>query len=250
MLACVLATTHAAETMLQVEVDSGCHIELDLEEFKLPDEGQKMIKDMLFKAVDMYGGKMLKDSFDQIKAGIDIPPEIKKGLRLVCRGVDVYDRFFDESKGGPYSCWRKSQGRGLGRPATECKANEEKNGLLCYSKCMKGYYGVLDACWQLCPEGTLDNGSLCWKNRGSLDKCPIYMTEVLWGWCDKNKYHREGGSLPGCTDDEDYVLGICYKKCKHGKGVGPMCQGSCPPGTTECGLICLTDDMTCSEYAA
>ena len=37
----------------------------------------------------------------------------------------------------------------------------EKNGLLCYPKCEKSYYGVGPVCWQKCESGYTDDGALC-----------------------------------------------------------------------------------------
>ena len=43
---------------------------------------------------------------------------------------------------------------------------------------------------------------------------------------------------------------MCYTPCEHdADGVGPVCWGSCPAGTTECGgALCLTPDQNCSDY--
>ena len=70
--------------------------------------------------------------------------------------------------------------------------------------------------------------------------------------CHKDSYGRGVGQPLGCADDEDYDAGLCYDKCDYGAdGVGPVCWGHCPPGTTECsGALCLEDGETCSQEIA
>ncbi len=61
--------------------------------------------------------------------------------------------------------------------------------------------------------------------------------------CHKDSYGRGAGYPLGCSNDEDYDAGLCYDKCNYGAdGVGPVCWGHCPSGTTECGgALCLED---------
>ncbi|CAF0965032.1 unnamed protein product [Didymodactylos carnosus] len=47
--------------------------------------------------------------------------------------------------------FRKSYGRGVGSSMI-CSSNYEQDGLLCYDKCEKEYYGIGPVCWQYCPE--------------------------------------------------------------------------------------------------
>ena len=43
---------------------------------------------------------------------------------------------------------------------------------------------------------------------------------------------------------------LCYPPCANGTGVGPLCWGSCPKDTSECGALCLGEDQFCGEYVA
>lgn len=67
--------------------------------------------------------------------------------------------------------------------------------------------------------------------------------------CHKDSYGRTAGDPMGCDSTEDYDAGLCYPKCNYGAdGVGPVCWGHCPPGTTDCGgTLCLENSTTCSQ---
>ena len=39
-------------------------------------------------------------------------------------------------------CWKKSYGRGVGKPVEMCLNGTELNGALCYNKCQSGYLGI------------------------------------------------------------------------------------------------------------
>ncbi len=61
------------------------------------------------------------------------------------------------------------------------------------------------------------------------------------------KSHGRGfGSIPsglfskskGCKEGKEMSGGLCYKMCEEGHGVGPVCWGACPTGTTACGVLC------------
>ena len=69
--------------------------------------------------------------------------------------------------------------------------------------------------------------------------------------CAKDSYSRAKGDQ-GLTCHKDQVQSgaLCYPECEHGTGVGPVCWGSCPKGTKECGALCLGEDDICSEYVA
>ena len=58
-------------------------------------------------------------------------------------------------------CWKQTYGNSAGKPLLYCNENEDKNGLLCYPKCMSGYQGVGPVCWSICPSGYLDTGAFC-----------------------------------------------------------------------------------------
>jgi hypothetical protein len=61
------------------------------------------------------------------------------------------------------SCWKRAYGRGIGKPIHNCRAEEEKSGLLCYPPCKDGYTGVGPVCWQNCPSNFRNDGSFCAK---------------------------------------------------------------------------------------
>lgn len=67
---------------------------------------------------------------------------------------------FNESQ--TVHCWKQTYGRGVGKvPVLTCMPDEDKNGLLCYTKCQSGFIGVGPVCWQQCPPGYVDTGALC-----------------------------------------------------------------------------------------
>ena len=70
--------------------------------------------------------------------------------------------------------------------------------------------------------------------------------------CHKDSYGRTAGKPLGCTSDQEYDAGLCYEQCENDTvGVGPVCWGSCPAGTTECGgALCLEDGETCTQQAS
>jgi len=39
-------------------------------------------------------------------------------------------------------CWKRSYGRGVGKPLEMCLNGTELNGALCYTKCKSGYLGM------------------------------------------------------------------------------------------------------------
>lgn len=108
--------------------------------------------------------------------------------------------------------------------ATDC----EKNGLLWYPTCKENFHNVgCCVCSPDCPSGMNDIGVSC----------------------HKDSYGRTAGKVLGCSSDQVYDAGLCYTPCDYGaEGVGPVCWGNCPPGTSSCGgVICLEDETTCTE---
>ena len=63
-------------------------------------------------------------------------------------------------------------------------------------------------------------------------------------------YGRTAGIPLQCKPEEQYDAGLCYSPCTGStNGVGPVCWGSCPAGTSSCGgALCLTPDQDCSEW--
>lgn len=68
--------------------------------------------------------------------------------------------------------------------------------------------------------------------------------------CAKDSYGRTAGVPLGCSADEQEDAGLCYTPCENdADGVGPVCWGHCPSGTTSCaGTLCLEDGMTCDSH--
>jgi hypothetical protein len=52
-----------------------------------------------------------------------------------------------------------------------------------------------------------------------------------------------------CGENEQEDAGLCYTPCQAPSiGVGPICWGSCPNGTIECGAACLQPHVSCASY--
>ena len=121
---------------------------------------------------------------------------------------------------------KKSYGRGAGAPLG-CRQGEERNGLLCYPKCSKGFYGVGPVCWEACPGGFRDHGASCYKS--------------ITNWFFKKSRGRGAGrKLTNNCDkglEKDGLL--CYPKCKESyRGVGPVCWQDCESSFTDTGAFC------------
>lgn len=125
---------------------------------------------------------------------------------------------------------------------TDCPANLEMDGGLCYPKCAAGMKGVGPVCWQNCPSGWTDYGAGCtkpapygrgagypWKfgdglnNNGMLGRC--------------SKANSQGCEMYGA---------IAYPKCKPGfHTVGCcICSPDCPSGMTDSGALCTKRTTT------
>lgn len=72
------------------------------------------------------------------------------------------------------------------------------------------------------------------------------------------KSHGRGfGSIPkglfsknkSCAEGKEMSGGLCYDKCAQGTGVGPVCWGSCPAQTKQCGVLCLLEGESCTGMA-
>ena len=68
--------------------------------------------------------------------------------------------------------------------------------------------------------------------------------------CQKLKHSRPSKPLQCDEETEERGGGLCYTPCRYGaNGVGPICWGSCPNGTTPCGgSLCLQPSVDCSAY--
>jgi len=126
-------------------------------------------------------------------------------------------------------CWKTAYGRGVGKPISVCRPNEEQNGLLCYPFCQEGYKGVGPVCWQNCPPSFRDDGAFCFKpspyGRGA--------GYALW---NEDKCHRENQDVGGC---EKWGL-MWYPKCKVGfhNVACCICSPNCINGMTDIGVSC------------
>ena len=90
---------------------------------------------------------------------------------------------------------------------TNCPADKDKDGALCYPKCNAGYAGVGPVCYSTCPAGATDDGAFC--------------------------------RTVGCDSTQDSTGGLCYPKCPAGySGVGPICYATCPLGFSDAGVTC------------
>jgi len=60
--------------------------------------------------------------------------------------------------------------------------------------------------------------------------------------CQKSSYGRGAGSVLVCQPGQEEDAGLCYQPCNAGyNGIGPVCWGSCPSGTSQCGALCLEE---------
>jgi len=167
-----------------------------------------------------------------------------------CEGYGKFHRFgFDchqdcpdssEWRGFGLHCVLKDYNRGVGRAATKCsgctwggcsgcvsncKPDEDKNGLVCFPKCREGFedYGFLGICRPPAP----DCKALGMNNAFDIS-CA---RKVILG------KPRVGA----CEEGQEKDTGLCYPKCKEGyKGAGPVCWRKAPKvdGTIwkECGM--------------
>lgn len=68
--------------------------------------------------------------------------------------------------------------------------------------------------------------------------------------CHKDSYGRTAGKPLGCTNEQEEDAGLCYTPCENDAvGVGPVCWGHCPAGTSPCGgMLCLDDSEKCTHH--
>ena len=185
-----------------------------------------------------------------------------------------------------HSCWKRAAGRTVGAPMSSCPDGYEKQGQICYPVCKEGYHSYGPDCWQNCPKGFFEDGDYCAKPAaygrgagqvhqvvgsekwGSLwypkcqenyhnvgccvcsPDCPADMIDI-GSSCARTSYSRTKNEKPlSCGKDEVQSGALCYPTCEKGSGVGPVCWGSCPKGTTECGSLCVGEDQICSSFVA
>lgn len=165
-------------------------------------------------------------------------------------------------------CWRQSYGRGVGTPLTDCPADKDKIGALCYSKCPSGYKRFGFDCHQVCPGDFRDDGLFCRKAE-----------YAKWPWESCRAGYENWGvacrpPTPGCAalglggkfdlscakkiiigDPTPMVCrsgleadaGLCYSYCKTGfHGVGPVCWQNCDTDQSGCAAACAKTVTDCA----
>ncbi len=60
--------------------------------------------------------------------------------------------------------FKNTYGRGAGGAVSVCPVGLERNGALCYPRCVAGFAGNGPVCFQTCPAGYKDDGALCRKD--------------------------------------------------------------------------------------
>ncbi len=126
------------------------------------------------------------------------------------------------------ACINKTQGlydRGVGTVPNSCPSGKNMRASLCYDSCQAGFSdkGTL-TCTKDCPSGYTDTGLLCHYNgRAS------YVPSTRWDGCKSRAPWWLGGgcvgglSQDGCSDNYNYVAGVCWIKP--------------PPGFSGSGLV-------------
>ncbi len=141
-----------------------------------------------------------------------------------------------------------------------CPDGETLENGLCYRRCPAGYTGDGPVCWKNCPAGYRDDGVTCRKDlsivRAERHGCPWYdvcgialargCTSCPEGYRNdgctcvrdvriigQDAEGRGAGSIPGCGVDEEKF--------------GFRCYGTCPPGSTANGFMCVANGETCLD---
>ncbi|MBL24786.1 MAG: hypothetical protein CMM48_12915 [Rhodospirillaceae bacterium] len=111
------------------------------------------------------------------------------------------------------------------------KGNCEKNGLIYYPKCKRGYHSFG-----------------CCICRPHVPNCHRYgLNKGIDLSCAKKIYigHPKTGQ---CSRGHEKDAGLCYKNCKRGfDGVGPVCWGDKPRGWVNCGMGAAKNSKTCAK---
>lgn len=136
-----------------------------------------------------------------------------------------------DAQNRPLACWRDSYGRGVGK-IPDCGPNQEKSGLLCYSKCNAdsrrdrgaNYKNVAGVCWAGCPSGYRNDGAFCRKTRMEYGRGAGYPWKFGDGLNDSGMYKR-------C--ESDHGRGKCEKN-------GAIVYPKCDPGYTNVGCCICT----------
>jgi len=171
-------------------------------------------------------------------------------------------------------CWKKSYGRGVGVPLSQCP-NADKSGLLCYPYCPPNMDGVGPVCWENCKPGYTNDGLTCRKNAriysSDHSSCPWYdVCGLTFSKGCSNCNAHPGAKNDGCTcrydvdiygksakgrgvgwpmscrPTEDQSGALCYPPCHNSmSGVGPVCWSTCPGKGVDCGAFCAKSTTEC-----
>jgi len=169
--------------------------------------------------------------FEQEEAQIARKESKRADANLDVNALNAHADGGDDEK----RCWLRSYGRGVGRVLSECPANTEQSGAICYPPCDPGYTGVSFACWQNCPAGFNDAGVTCGKpaayGRG---------TGVVGLWFDAcNRENPE----KGC----EWWGALVYPKCRDGFFAFGccICSPECPADMAgDAGVACTKKTYT------
>ena len=105
--------------------------------------------------------------------------------------------------------------------------------------------------------GTIDSAKECAKKTGEVagvlapseseDKSKSCWVRTEPRAAHRSLDERDATGRRKCGPGQEKSAGLCFDKCTEGKGVGPLCKGSCPAGTKKCGLLCQDAKESCSE---
>ena len=140
-------------------------------------------------------------------------------------------------------CWRDSYGRGVGSVPSGCASNEDRIGLLCYTKCPSGMSRFGFDCHSNCPNGWRDDGLFC--------RLAEYGRGAGYPWKFGDGLN-DNGMFSRCQADngkgncEKYGA-IVYPKCKSGYSNVGCCI--CRPNTPKCSDFNLNSgiDLSCAK---
>lgn len=186
--------------------------------------------------LELITSNLTNDTIESVIPDIVVSPLVTEVLHEIVRTYEPY-------------CWRRSYGRGIGRPVHTCPEHApEQDGLICYPLCRDGYNGVGPVCWEKC-ENLTAFAFFCWDVRFSerhecpwYDKCGLVKSSCVvcpdnytklgclcGGFSVRSNYGRGVGSPLVCSEKYEQDGALCYTKCdKNYNGIGPVCWQYCP----------------------
>jgi len=138
------------------------------------------------------------------------------------------------------TCWRDSYGRGVGSIPPNCDLHQERQALFCYPDCESGYTGVLNVCWQNCPEGSRDDGAFC--------RYAEYGRGAGYGYIPlvENRDHaRRRCEADQGTGRCERHLEMYYPRCAPGYEAFGCCI--CRPKAVNCSGMAGRVDLSCTK---